>query len=108
MARQTHRVPRVWKKCWKCGRQNNLEKMCLSNPLTRPPSGETNGMYDAYAKPAAFVELCTVTMASSDNKLHTLPLDHHLYNDMCDKWMKHVSTLQPYVNLTLTTEREDY
>ena len=27
---------------------------------------------------------------------------------MCDKWMKRVSSPQPYINLTLTNEREDY
>ncbi|KAJ8342205.1 hypothetical protein SKAU_G00321330 [Synaphobranchus kaupii] len=86
--------------CIYCG------KACLGGRSTRPPSEETDGTCDEQT--AAFVELCTVTVASADGELRTLPLAHHLYDDMCDKWMKRASSPQPYVNLTLTNEREDY
>ncbi|KAJ8369166.1 hypothetical protein SKAU_G00091940 [Synaphobranchus kaupii] len=98
--------PGYGKKCRKCGRQNHLDKACLGGRSTRPPSEETDGTCDEQT--AAFVELCTVTVASADGELRTLPLAHHLYDDMCDKWMKRASSPQPYVNLTLTNEREDY
>ncbi|KAI0227058.1 hypothetical protein LSAT2_022494 [Lamellibrachia satsuma] len=78
------------KKCQKCGRQNRLDKACLSGRPTKPPSE------------------CTVTMDSTGDGLRTLPLAHHLYDDMCDKWTKRASSPQPYINLTLTNEREDY
>ncbi|KAJ8349596.1 hypothetical protein SKAU_G00247260 [Synaphobranchus kaupii] len=104
-ARPRNRRPSP-KKCRKCGRQNHLDKACLGGRSTRPPSEETDGTCDEQT--AAFVELCTVTVASADGKLRTLPLAHHLYDDMCDKWMKRASSPQPYVNLTLTNEREDY
>ncbi|KAJ8349425.1 hypothetical protein SKAU_G00245550 [Synaphobranchus kaupii] len=98
--------PGYGKKCRKCGRQNHLDKACLGGRSTRPPSEETDGTCDEQT--AGFVELCTVTVASADGELRTLPLAHHLYDDMCDKWMKRASSPQPYVNLTLTNEREDY
>ena len=47
-------------------------------------------------------------MDSADDGLRTLRLTHHLYDDMCDKWTKRASSPQPYINLTLTNEREDY
>ena len=47
-------------------------------------------------------------MDSTGDGLRTLPLTHHLYDDMCDKWTKRASSPQPYINLTLTNEREDY
>jgi hypothetical protein len=47
-------------------------------------------------------------MASTNDEMRRLPLAHHMYDDMCDKWMRRVSSPQPYVNLTLTNEREDY
>ena len=40
--------------------------------------------------------------------MRTLRLTHHLYDDMCDKWTKRASSPQPYINLTLTNEHEDY
>ncbi|KAJ8373500.1 hypothetical protein SKAU_G00040800 [Synaphobranchus kaupii] len=86
--------------CIYCG------KACLGGRSTRPPSEETDGTCDEQT--AGFVELCTVTVASADGELRTLPLAHHLYDDMCDKWMKRASSPQPYVNLTLTNECEDY
>ena len=98
--------PGYGKKCRKCGRQNHLDRACLGGRLTRPPSNETDEMCDEQT--AAFVELCTVTVSSADGELRTLPLAHHLYDDMCDKWEKRASSPQPYVNLTLTNEREDY
>jgi len=98
--------PGYGKKCRKCGRQNHLDKACLGGRSARPPSKETDGMYDEQT--AAFVELCTVTVASTEDEVRTLPLAHHLYDDMCDKWRKRISDPQPYVNLTLTNKREDY
>ena len=98
--------PAYGKKCQKCGRQNHLDEACLSGRPTKPPSEETDELYDEQT--AAFVELCTVTMDSTGDGLRTLPLTHHLYDDMCDKWTKRASSPQPYINLTLTNEREDY
>ena len=98
--------PAYGKKCQKCGRQNHLDKACLSGRPTKPPSEETDELYDEQT--AAFVELCTVTMDSTGDGLRTLPLTHHLYDDMCEKWTKRASSPQPYINLTLTNEREDY
>ena len=98
--------PAYGKKCLKCGRQNHLDKACLSGRPTKPPSEETDELYDEQT--AAFVELCTVTMDSTGDGLRTLPLTHHLYDDMCDKWTKRASSPQPHINLTLTNEREDY
>ena len=67
---------------------------------------ETDELYDEQT--AAFAELCTVAMDSADDGLRTLRLTHHLYDDMCDKWTKRASSPQPYINLTLTNEHEDY
>ncbi|KAJ8337924.1 hypothetical protein SKAU_G00368900 [Synaphobranchus kaupii] len=87
-------------------RNRRLSPKVYASTAARPPSEETDGTCDEQT--AAFVELCTVTVASADGELRTLPLAHHLYDDMCDKWMKRASSPQPYVNLTLTNEREDY
>lgn len=94
------------KKCRKCGRQNHIEKVCLgSRSAAQPPVG-TDGAYDEQT--AAVAELCTLTMANAADEPRTLPLAHHLYDDMCDKWVKRASNPQPYISLTLTTVREDY
>lgn len=98
--------PGYGKKCRKCGRQNHLDKACLNSRSTRPPSEKTDELYDEQT--AVFAELCTITMTKANSELCTLPLAHHLYDDICDKWMRRVSSPQPYVNLTFTNEREDY
>ena len=92
------------KKCQKCGRQNHIDKACMRGRPTK--FEETDELYDEQT--AAFAELCTVAMDSADDGLRTLRLTHHLYDDMCDKWTKRASSPQPYINLTLTNEREDY
>ena len=92
------------KKCQKCGRQNHIDKACMRGRPTKLE--ETDELYDEQT--AAFAELCTVAMDSADDGLRTLRLTHHLYDDMCDKWTKRASSPQPYINLTLTNEREDY
>ena len=92
------------KKCQKCGRQNHIDKACMRGRPTK--FEETDELYDKQT--AAFAELCTVAMDSADDGLRTLRLTHHLYDDMCDKWTKRASSPQPYINFTLTNEREDY
>ena len=94
------------KKCQKCGRQNHIDKACLRGRPTKLPFEETDELYDEQT--AAFAELCTVAVDSADDGLRTLSLTHHLYDDMCDKWTKRASSPQPYTNLTLINEREDY
>ena len=44
-------------------------------------------------------------MTSGSDKLRTLPLADHLYDD---KWTKRPSNPQPYIYLTLTIKRDDY
>lgn len=99
--------PGYGKTCRKCNRQNHLEKVCQGGRLARPPSEETDGAYDEQ-QTAAFDELCTLSVTSAGEKLRTLPLAHHLYDDMCDKWTRRPSNPQPYLSLTLSVKREDY
>ena len=67
---------------------------------------QTSELYDEQT--ADFAEICTVATDSTDDGLRKLRLTHHLYDDMCDKWMTRASTPQPYITITLTNEREDY
>ena len=73
---------------------------------TKLPFEETDELYDEQT--AAFAELCTVAVDSADDGLRTLRFTYHMYDDMNDKWTKRASSPQPYINLTLTNEREDY
>ncbi|CAL8339874.1 unnamed protein product [Merluccius merluccius] len=73
--------PGYGKTCRKCGRQNHLDKACLGGRSPRPPPEETDGVCDEQQM-ATFVALCTLTVTSASDKLRTLPLAHHLYDDM--------------------------
>ena len=85
--------PAYGKKCQKCGRKNHIDKACLRVRPTKAPYEETDELHDEQT--AAFTELCTVAMDSTDDELRTLRLTHHLYDDMCDKWTKRASSPQP-------------
>ncbi len=104
--RQTE-CPAYGKKCGTCGRQNHIDKVCLGGRRpAKPPSEATNEIYSEQT--AAFVEPCTVSTDNNSDEPHTLPLAHHLYDNMSDRWLQRRSSPQPYVTLTLTNEREDY
>ena len=98
--------PAYGKKCQKCGRHNHIDKACLRGRPTKLPFEETDELYDEQT--AAFAELCTVAVDNAVDGLRTIRLTHHLYDDMCDNWAKRAFSPQPYINLTLTNEREDY
>ncbi len=40
--------------------------------------------------------------------MHTIALDHHVYSELNDCWIRQPSKPQPYVTLTVTCQPEDY
>ena len=39
---------------------------------------------------------------------HTITLDHHRYNNVCDTWIKQSSKPQPFVKLNININPVDY
>ena len=61
--------------------------------LTRQLKRLMHGIF--HEQTTVFAELCTVTAAGTKDDFRALPLAHHLYDDMCNKWVKCTSSPQP-------------
>ena len=75
--------------------------MCRSKSNSSAPRKDDEG--------AIFDELCTLsyTVTSKNGRKHIV-LDHHIYNQLSDCWIRSASKPQPYVSLTVRCENEDY
>ncbi|MCG8044423.1 MAG: reverse transcriptase family protein, partial [Candidatus Thiodiazotropha endolucinida] len=47
--------------------------------------------------------VCSVTRGN-----HTIPLDHHVYDNKSDTWVRRSSKPQPFINVTVQTHSQDY
>ena len=52
--------------------------------------------------------LCTVTSSGPTFKDRSIAIDHHLYDNLTDTWIKQRSQPQPFINLNISVVFEDY
>ena len=50
-------------------------------------------------------DLCELTIQCN---VASVSLDHHVYDQPSDKWLRHPSKSQPFVRLSMTVQKEDY
>ena len=86
--------PAFGKRCGKCKVVNNIERACLGKAYARRPT-ETAERSDEQS--GAF-ELCTMVNGPVAD-VNAIALDHHLYDNLCDRWHKRSSDPQPYVRV---------
>ena len=89
--------PAYGQQCSRCGRDHHFEQVCRSRPVTKGEAEEHEN--------AIFDSLCTVTMRCGKKGV---VLDHHLYRESSDTWVKEPSQPQPYTKLLVRVQREDY
>ncbi|XP_028517124.1 uncharacterized protein LOC114575796, partial [Exaiptasia diaphana] len=92
--------------CQLCGRQNHFATVCKikNKPLQlRPPIPDGKGRQ---TEGAIFDNLCSVT--SGNHTVYGIVLDHHLYNNMNDCWIRRASKPQPHISLNATIHPQDY
>ena len=91
--------------CSHCSKKHHFEAVCLSKD--NPKLHRNSTVVSACGQEAATLdELCTVI--HQWNRTHPITLDHHLYNNMSDRWTMQASRPQPYIRLTLSANAEDY
>ena len=107
-------------RCGHCQRDHHMENMCRSKdkPLRRSSQAPKEDNEDA-----VFESLCTFfeqsanynepTQSETANVVNSTgsratPLDHHVYNDLSDMWLKRRSTSQPYIQVNIKIVPEDY
>ena len=82
---------------------NHIERACLGKAYARRPT-ETAERSDEQS--GAF-ELCTMVNGPVAD-VNAIALDHHLYDNLCDRWHKRASDPQPYVRVHVGAFEEDY
>jgi hypothetical protein len=93
-------------KCELCNRDHHLEIVCRSKdkpkPKSRaPPETQT-------CESAVFDALCSVTAFGHHVQGKSVVLDHHIYDQLSETWIKRSSAPQPYIDLTVSAPAEDY
>ena len=90
--------------CRHCGRDNHLEHMCRSKGTAKADRPGKVGEHES----AIFDSLCEVTATGRRNNKKSIALDHHLYNQLSDTWVRRPSKPQPFIKLSTTALRGDY
>ena len=93
--------------CSHCSKKHHFEDVCLSKDNPKPPRNST--VVSACGQEAATLDdLCTVRALQHWNRARPITLDHHLYNNMSDRWTRRASRPQSYICLILSANAEDY
>jgi hypothetical protein len=102
--------PAYGRTCTTCNRNHHLSSVCKTKRKwhkNATPASTPSTATIADNQGATFDSLSTV-QSDSTFGLHSVVLDHHLYNNMCDRWFRQPSKVQPFVTLRVSTHNADY
>ena len=94
--------PAYGKKCNNCRKLHHLDTVCRKKQK-KSKLESTDTSVDAVYK-----ELCGIAVLSHRNGRTSVSLDHHLYDNLCDRWRKQPSPPQPYIKLKISVVAKDY
>ena len=96
--------------CVHCGRRNHFDSMCRNkdNPRRPRPSRNPTGTMDNDEEGAVFDALCTISTFGQHKGRRSINLDHHLYDNLCDRWVRQASKPQPFVQVNVAIHQTDY
>ena len=97
--------PAYCHKCGYCSREHHFEKVCRSKEKSKTGI-TTHNTNDCEG--AVFDALCSISSHSQQRNGRTLAIDHHLYDNLSDTWVRKASKPQPFVNLAIRILPEDY
>ena len=84
--------------CSHCNKGHHFESVCRGRAKTK--SSRTSEREDAI-----FDTLCELTIKRN---MASIPLDHHIYDEPTNRWLRHPSKSQPFVRLRVEIQKEDY
>ena len=103
--------PAYGQTCQSCTQEASLLISLQIKKQTKPQASNTartsSNSNDTDGKGAVYDSLCSIA-SDSILGLWSDILDHHLYDNMCDRWSHQPSKPQPFINLEIATHREDY
>ena len=98
-------------RCKHCRRSSHFDDLCRSRDRNKPAktSKNTNNASDIReCEGAVFDTLYTVSSSKINGHRRTLTLDHHVYDNICERWTRQPSKSQPFIKVTASVSREDY
>ena len=95
-------------KCIHCGLRNHFDHMCRKKEQSKTSKSLTNTTDIDECEGAVFDTLCAVSTFGQHKGRRTLNLDHHLYDNLCDRWVRQPSKPQPFIRVKACVDPQDY
>lgn len=92
--------PAYGQTCNNCRRMNHFEAVCRGKQKVTDTKTEHES--------AVFDFLCATTSFDKNYDRHVVQLDHHLYNQLSDTWVRQPSQPQPFIQVTARVDPTDY
>ena len=96
--------PAYGQTCNHCNRMNHFVSVCRGKTKPRTFYNKQSTEHEG----AIFDYLCVVTNYDSNFEMKVFNLDHHMYNELSDTWVRQTSRPQPFINVTVQALLEDY
>ena len=97
--------PAYNKKCKTCGKPNHFDVVCKSADKSQQ---KADGKADGEDTEGAIFDNLCASFTGGSNSESSIFLDHHTYDALSNCWLKRRSKPQPYVDLHITANIEDY
>lgn len=110
--RQAHerikKCPAYNHKCAKCGIMHHHESVCRQQRRRSSlQQAQTHSVDTEEQAAATFNALCQASDVPLTSSTHTVSLDHHVYNEFCDAWVKRSSDPHPFVTVSVRADPAD-
>ena len=109
--------PTYGHKCEQCGKEHHLESVCRSkdkakttwNARPPKPDHQKSATFDTRHDDSVFNSLYTLTDSiSKQHSQKSIAIDHHLYDQLIDTWIRKYSYPQLFIKLTARVLPDDY
>ena len=79
------------------------------NARPSKPDHQESATFDTQHDDSTFNSLCTLTDSiSRQHSQKLIAIDHHLYDQLTDTWIRKYSEPQPFIKLTVRVSPDDY
>ena len=98
--------------CKHCGRCSHFDDLCRNKdrpqrlPAHNTKTDQVNTAEDCEG--AVFDALCSIQTLGQHKGCSSVVLDHHVYDNLCDRWLLQASRPQPFLNISVSVSQEDY
>ena len=98
--------------CKHCGRRSHFGDLCRSKdrprrlPAHNTKTDQVNTTEDCEG--AVFDALCSIQTLGQHKGRSSVVLDHHVYDNLCDRWLLQASRPQPFLGISVSVSQEDY